>query len=321
MDQLLNEIRVAYVDVEINTMLGAVPDVTARRECAIRFNQSEDLFLELEAPILVPRFPIHHDVRRDEPGQIYLSSLREALSQAIALLPEVFNGLTYFFDPTEILKPRFYRLYKLEESIYLYILRLDLMFRSFEGEAVEQGTNDETPSYRTKRLFIESEIIPLEAVVWELGRAKAFKIKQLISNTWIGETGRGYLVHGIWMDADLSKFFTKLVAPDGTRMYPYYPLFCKYKTICAEAPYPSPDARKRLLPLLHRTIGFLTPEMDRIQQALKGGSFSETMPIFAELRDKMPAIWREQLSGMASKAYLNARDMKEVSLDFPDCKA
>ncbi|HET7838274.1 MAG TPA: hypothetical protein VFL04_00845, partial [Rectinemataceae bacterium] len=186
----------------------------------------------------------------------------------------------------------------------------------FLGEIVQPGTNDATPAYRTRRLFIESELIPLEAVMWELGRAKAFKVKQLVSNTWIGETGRGYLVRGIWMDNDLSKFFSKLVLPDGAKTYPFYPLFCKYKTICAETPQPGPEGRKRMLPLLHRAIGLLAPEMERIQNSLRSSPFSETMPEYAELRSRVPPNWREVLRGVSTRAYLNDRDMKEFSLEF-----
>ena len=33
--------------------------------------------------------------------------------------------------------------------------------------------------------------------------------------TWKGESGEGYMIHGIWMDADINKFFSKLVLPKG----------------------------------------------------------------------------------------------------------
>jgi hypothetical protein len=272
----------------------------------------------MESEIVVPRFPIHHDVRRDEPSALYAYALRDYVRQLVTILPEVFRGLTYFFDPSEPLRPRFYRLYKVEDAVYLFLLRIDLMFRHFQGEVVEPGSNDITPAYRTKRLFIESELIPLEAVMWELGRAKAFKVKQLVSNTWIGETGRGYLVHGIWMDSDLSKFFSKLILPEGAKTYPFYPLFCKYKTVCAEAAPPGPETRKRILPLLHRSIAFLVPEMEKIQNGLRNQPFSEAMPEFVEMRGRVPGAWREVFKGFSTRAYLDERDMKEFALDIAD---
>jgi hypothetical protein len=318
MDELLNEIRVVYPDAEINAVLAGIPEDARGARYDARYNHSEELFLQLGADIVMPRFPIHHDIRSELPSAPYAYALRELVRQLSSILPELFAGLTYYFDPSEPLKPHFYRLYKVEDEIYLYLLRIDLIFRHFQGEVIEAGTNDVTASFRTRRLFIESEFIPLEAVMWELGRARAFKVKQLVSNTWIGETGRGYLLHGIWMDSDLSKFFSKVMLPAGARTYPFYPLFCKYKTICAGAVPPSPERRKKILPLLHRSLGFFAPEMERIQAALKEGSFSEAMPEFAELRGRVPEAWREAVSGISVKAYLDERDAKEYAIEIDD---
>ena len=318
MDELLNEIRVVYPDAEINTVLSQIPERSISVSSAVRYNHSEELFLELGADITMPRFPIHHDIRSDVPSAPYAYALRDLVRQLAEVLPDVFRGLTYYFDPSEPLKPRFYRLYKAETSIYLFLLRIDLVFRHFQGEIVETATNDCTPAFRTRRLFMDSELIPLEAVMWELGRARAFKVRQLISYTWIGETGRGYFVHGVWMDGGLTRFFSKLFLPDGSRTYPWFPIFCKYKTICASVPSPGPEARKRVLPLLHRAISFLKPEMEKIQTALKSGEFSDQIPEFHELRLRVPSSWREVLGGYGTKAYLNQRDMKEYSLATPD---
>ncbi len=317
MEQLLNEIRIAYMDGEINQILGAIAEEAREGPLHTRYNSNEELFLELTEDIFVPRLPIHHDVRRPEPSAGYAASLRDVVRQLAAVLPSSFHGLTYYFDPADILKPCFYRLYKVEDATYLYLLRVDLGFRAFEAETLEPGTNDVTPAFRTRRLYAESELIPLEAVMWELGRARAFKIRQLVSNTWIGETGRGYLVRGVWMDAGLSKFFSKLFLPEGARTYPFYPFFCKYKTVCASAPSLAAAYRRRVLPLLHRAIGFLAPEMDHIQNALKGGEFSETMPLFVELKAKVPQAWKEVFHGFATRPYLNERDLKEYALEIP----
>jgi hypothetical protein len=315
MEQILNEIPVSYPDAAINGILASIPESARDVSCSVRYNHNEELFLGLGTSVLMPHFPIHHDIREDEPSAEYASAIRDLAGRLSELLPDVFRGLTYFFDPTEPLKPRFYRLYKVEDAIYLFLLRLDLVFRHFQGEVVEPGTNDVTPAYRTGRLYIESELIPLEGIQWDRGAPRSFKVRQLVSDTWIGETGRGYLQHGIWMDNDLTKFFTKLVLPEGVRVYPYYPLFCKYKTVCAQAAPPSPDRRKRLLPLLHRSIGFLTPEMGRIQASLKAKPFSDSLPEFVDLRGRVPPSWREVLSGIAVKSYLNDRELKEYALE------
>jgi hypothetical protein len=318
MDELLNEIRVIHLDAGIDRLLASIPAETSDYPCAAHYNHNEELFLELGTELVMPRFPIHHDMNVETPSEAYMQALRNLTGQLIGILPEVFRGLSYFFEPTEPLKPHFFRLYKVEDSIYLYLLRIDLLYRHFQGKIVEEGNNDTTPSFRTTRLFVESELIPLESVAWSLGRAKSFRVRQFISNTWIGETGRGYLIRGIWMDNDLSKFFSKIFLPEGSHTYPFYPVFCKYKTICAEAVPPGPARRKRMLPILHRAISLLSPEMERIQDSLRGGNFSESLPAFMELRKRVPPSWSESLRGIRVRSYLNEREMKEYALELDD---
>ncbi|TFG84194.1 MAG: hypothetical protein E4H20_03835 [Spirochaetales bacterium] len=321
MEQLLNEIRIAYIDSSVNELIPAIPVAASNAPYSMRFNQGEEFFVELDAPIMVPRLPIHHDVRKAIPDAQYIRSIRDVVKQLAESLPECFIGLTYFFDPAENLKPCFYRMFKVDDDIYLYLLRIDLLPRPFEVETISPGTNDFTAAYSTKKLFLESELIPLEAVMWESGRVKAFRIRQLISQTWIGETGKGYLLRGIWMDSDLSKFFTKLFVPTGKRLYPYYPLFCKYKTLCATVPVLSPDGRRKMVPLLHYAVRNLTPEIENIQNTLKNASFSEILPEFVAMRKKIPETWKSQLNDFSVSSYLNAREQKEYALDYADNKA
>jgi hypothetical protein len=320
MEQLLNEIRISYIDPGINQLLGEAPEKAGNSPYAMRFNQSEEYFIEFDTPLIIPHFPIHHDIRRPIPDADYAHTLKDVIKQLVAMLPDCFSGLTYFFDPAEILKPCFYRLYKVGEETYLYLLRIDLLAKPFEAEIIERGTNDTTQAYSTHRLYLESELIPLEAVMWEAGKVKAFRIKQLISQTWIGESGKGYLVRGIWMDTDLSKFFTRLFVPAGRKIYPYFPLFCKYKTICGFSPILSSEGRRTIFPLLHNAIKFLVPEIEGIQEALKNEDFSATMPNFTALREKVPESWMMPLKHFSVEAYLNEREHKEYALHHVDTK-
>jgi len=317
MESILNEIRLAYSDPAVNALVSGVSEKAMDVPFKTRFGQNEEYFLELPTEIEIPHFPIHHDVRQARPSTIYLESLRSVVRQLVQLLPSTFRDLSHLFDPTETLKPGFYHLYKIQESIYLYVLRLDILNRPLETTLLEAGTNDIIPSYRTRRLYLESELIPLDSIEWENNRIRAFPVRQLISNTWIGETGKGYQVRGIWMDADLSKFFSKLFLPDGKRVYPFLPFFCKYKTVCAFVPIPEAPSRKKALPLLHRALDFLKPEMERIQNLLKESAFSETNEDFRKLRDQIPLSWRELYREVSVSPYLNARDMKEYELVFP----
>lgn len=317
MEAVLNEIRLGYSDPQINALAASASEDARDSLYGMKFSQNEEYFLELPRDIEVPRFPIHHDVRLRNPSEAYLEPLRATLRQLAILLPGTFRDLTHLFDPADILKPAFFHLYKVQESIYLYVLRIDLLNRALETELVEPGSNEETPAYRTRRLYLESELIPLEGIEREEGRVRAFRIHQLVSNTWIGETGKGYQLRGIWMDADLSKFFSKLFLPEDKRVYPFLPFFCKYKTVCSFVPVPEGSARKKALPVLHRALGFLGPEMERIQDILKGSSFSESNEEFRELRGRIPPAWKELYREVSIYPYLNARDQKEFELEYP----
>ncbi|GAB1484011.1 hypothetical protein MASR2M78_28280 [Treponema sp.] len=160
------------------------------------------------------------------------------------------------------------------------------------------------------------EAIPLASVVSELGKVVSFQVRQTISQTWIGETGKGYMVRGIWMDSELSKFFTKLFLPAGKRSYPYYPFTCKYKTVCLNILDPSPEDRRRLLPVLHNSLAFLIPEMERIEAGLKAISFSESLPIFTELKAKVDKSATEIWKSLLLTPYLNKNEQKEFRVEF-----
>jgi hypothetical protein len=315
MELLANEIRIAYSDKTINDLLSGLR-TGADLPFSMHFNQNEEFFLQLMKEYVVPSFTIHHDVRNSVPRVDYIYALKEVLVQLTEQLPSAFAGLSYYFDSSEILKPTFYRLYKVGDDIYAYFLKIDLLFRGQDHESIKPGSNDSTPVYRSARLYIESEFIPLDAVMSEMGKIVALKVRQLISQTWIGETGKGYLVRGIWMDNDLTKFFSKLFFPAGKRLYPFYPFFCKYKTICQMVPDLSAEGKKRALPLLHRALQFLIPEMDRIQRTLKDSSFAETLPTFQEMRARVPKYWGEAWGSVAVTPYLNKNDMKEFKLEF-----
>ena len=313
MEQISNEIRVKYSDAAINAILGSVGEET--RPVSRHFNQSEDFFLQLEGEYSVPHIPIHHDVRISVPGDGYLATLRVLTKEIVNLAPQVLKGLTYFFDPAEILRPCFFQIYRVEGSYYLYLLRMDFAMRAADATVRERGTNDMTPSYSSRRLFLEDTIVPLEGVERDDDAAKAFRIRETISQTWIGEQGRGYFVQGIWMDADLTKFFTKLFLPPNKKSYPYYPYVCKYKTVCHSVVTLSPEGRTRTLPHLHRVLQFLLPHLEEIQTEMKGRTFSEELKCFRALKARVPPAWYDIWANLRVEAYLNAADMREFKVE------
>jgi len=308
-----NEIRVRYSDAAINAILESIGDES--RPTGRYFSQSEDFFLELEGEYSVPHLPIHHEVRLSVPSDQYLSTLKNVLEQIRALAPQVLKDLSYFFDPSEILRPCFFQIFRVEDVSYLYLLRIDFMMRATYATVQERGTNDMTPWYTSRKLFLEDTIVPLEDVVRDNGVATLFRVRETISQTWIGEQGRGYFVQGIWMDADLTKFFTKLFLPPNKKTYPYYPYLCKYKTVCQSVVTLSPDGRKKTIPLLHRALQFLLPHLERIQAEMKDRNFSEELECFRELKAKVPLAWYEPWKSLHVEAYLNKVDMREFKIE------
>jgi hypothetical protein len=312
-EQSSNELRVGYADPSVNGLLEEID--TAPRSFGRHFSHSEDFFLLLDDVFTVPHFQIHHDVREQKPSPEYSTGLKAVMEQIVRLAPQVLRELTYFFDPAEILRPCFYRVYRIEETHYLYLLRVDLMARPAEGEVIERGTNDITPLYRTRKLFLEPTVIPLEGVTLSGARVSGFRIRQTVSQTWIGEFGRGYFQQGIWMDSDLTRFFTRLFVPPRLKTYPYFPFLCKYKTVCQSLINLSPEERSDSVPLLHRSLQFLLPVMDRIQEEIKGQSFSEQLDSYRELKQKVPDSWYDAWRNLRIESYLNDAEMKEYRVE------
>lgn len=316
MELLTNTIQINHIDKEINSVIDKISTMNTNG-CAFGrcFSYKEEFFLSLKEEFTVPHFTIHHDVRLKKPEKQYINSIKEFLNQLLPLVPQVFMELIYFFNPGEILRPSFFKLYKVENTSYLYILQLDLLFKANYARIFESGNNDLTPLYKTNNLFIDAAFIPLSEVVVDKGKIEAFKIKQTISETWIGEHGRGYLVKGIWIDDELTKFFTKLFLPKGKNIYPYYPFLCKYKTICQSVIYLSPEQRKKTLPYLHRAYQFLFPVMREIEKVMKNNRFSENLTLFQELKKKLPDYWNNLFNNLEVTAYLNENDMKEFKIE------
>ena len=316
MEQLLGEIALNYTDDAVNSVLRTAESSSGA--FTRHFNQSEDFFLRVPKPFIVPNFPIHHDVREHRPSRGYVRAIRQFVEGIVGQLGPMFQGLAYYFDPAEILRPSFFRLYRIREQSYLYMLRVDLTFKPMIHEVVEKGSNDVTPSYSSHDLFVEADFIPLDEVMRDGDSITGFKISQSVSQTWIGETGRGYFVQGIWLDHELTKFLSKLFLPQDKRVYPYYPVNCKYRAICHSDLGLTPDRRKRWLPVLHLAREFLYPYMEQIQDALREQEFSESLAAFTELKKRIPLRWQEAFRPLSVRRYLNDAEQREFVVEFQD---
>lgn len=312
MEELSNVIQIQYADRDINKLLEEIPAKTS--SYTKHFTSNEDFFIKLADEFIVPHFPIHHDVRKTHPEKNYLKSLNELFNQLFSFIPELFSGLIYFFNPGEILRPCFFKLYKMKKKEYLYLLCLDLLYKAQYHRIERRGDNDVTPEYRTNALFLQSNFLPIKEVIVKQGKVEALVINQTISETWIGEQGRGYLLKGIWIDDELSRFFTKLFLPPGKRIYPYYPFLCMYKTLCCNIINPGVKERDLMLPYLHSAIKFLSPYMRKIEKALKNTLFSEDLPLFKEIKALVPPGWG-LFKNIRVEAYLNQNDLKEYRIE------
>jgi hypothetical protein len=308
-----NRIQAGVSDAGLNALLAGGPE--GERPLSRHFSQTEEFFVRTGDEYRVPRLAIHHDVRRPEPDPGYLARLAEVLGQLLQLAPQLWRGLTWLFDPAEVLRPCFFQVHRLGERRYLYLLRLDLAYRPQSHRVLERGDNDLSPAYSTRELYLESSLLPLQGVETENGRLEGLLIDQAISNTWVGETGRGYFVQGIWMDNDLTRFFSRLLLPSGLRTYPYFPYLCRYRTLCRSLIRFSEAEREAALPQLERAYGFLKPVMGRVESALKGREFSEDNPVFRELKSRIPESWYLPWEGLRVEAYLNEDDHKEYRIE------
>jgi hypothetical protein len=195
------------------------------------------------------------------------------------------------------------------------MLTVDLFYRPQEHVVIEKGSNDRTARYSSCSLFLEGLFIPLDRTAQDNNEGQRFRIKQTLSDTWIGETGRGYFTKGIWMDDDLTKFFTKLLVPKGVRIYPFYPFVCRYKTICESITDLDPGYRDASLSHLTKALEFLSPFMKDIQEQLRDAEFSEETAFFQNLKKVVPDYWKRVFQGIKIEAYLNQNDMREFRVE------
>lgn len=316
MEKRQKKIELNYTIPGLNRFLKELPAEGPR--FTRHYDQGEDFFLKLPEPLVIPSLQIHHDISRKEPESDYKERIEDLIRRTGELIPGVIKDLSYFFDPAEIHKPSFFQVYRYKESYFLYLLRLDLMMRPGYGEVLTPGTNDKTPEYRTDRLYLERSLIPLDTVEQNNGRMAALFLKQLFSETWVGQQGKGYFASGIWIDREISRFLTALFLPEKKRYYPYFAFTCEHKTVTFLPLALDSRGRKAQLPLFQAALQFITPQTARLESALREQEFDKEMPLYRELKPLLPEAFYEPWDGLNVTIYLNEKEMKEFSLDDID---
>lgn len=269
------------------------------------FNQGEDQFILLDTPLQVLALPIHHNLDNPQPPKGYREAIHDLVSFLAKHTPQLITQTRWTFDPRTIHTPTFYRVEEYEGQAYLYMVLIDLTCRALEAEIIEPGTNDRTHAYRTNKLYFECDYFPLNGL-----DPDSLVLNQTIPVTWKGESGEGYMVHGIWMDSDINKFFTKLVLPTGKRNHPYYPITCKQHCVSMNAYGMDSPA------LLHKIRPFIEGNLDRILQELQHSPFSETSLLYNEIKASFPDKLGKRWENLNVIPSLNERDEKEYSIEF-----
>lgn len=286
-------------------------------EYSAHFSQTEEFFIQLEDEIQIPRLPIHHDVRKMRPDPEMEDALSEAIGTAISAVPGLFRGMNCFFLPQDPIKPGFYSLSRFQGKLYMILIRLDLSFRPNQFVITKPGTNDISSAYNCRRLYMEADILPVGELIKGDDRLHdQAVITRSISDTWIGESGRGYLIQGIWIDRDITKFLSKAVSPLNARMYPYFPLNCKYQAICHNLVQVLPERRKEIVPKLHNFRILLKDYIGAIQKVLKTATFNNDLPLLKEIQQKIPRSWNEYLENVRLEPYLNENSQKEFRVHY-----
>ena len=302
-------ISVAVSDEGINHSLPSVTELPG--SYTRHFTNEEQFFLKFQRALTVPSFPIHHDIRNPRPQAGYPELVRSVVEQITPQAPDLLAGLRYFFDPGDIGRPAFYLRINQSEGSFLFLVRLDLRFRPSVHEVIEAGTNDQGPVYRTNELPLEVDILPLSR-----NDDESMLIQEVFSETWVGETGRGYFVQGIWIDRDLTRFLSTAVTPRGHRIYPYFPVTCKYRSLGLSLVEFDAEKRGGYVELLADIYATIAPRAREIEAALREQDYDPSLPLLEEMRDAMPPELTEPWRRFSTRPYLNDRDMREFALEI-----
>ena len=313
MDQILNVISISQTYNEINKI---IENCKEQNPYTMHFSQNEDFFLKIKKTIRIPHFKVHHDIKNPYPDDEYMTNLISIMKELLPFISCVVADTVYFFDPAEPLRPVFYKLYNFEERYYLYLVRLDLSFRPHDCKILEKGNNDITHKFSAENIFLDIDILPVEKLAKRDINTTDYFIKQSISQTWIGETGRGYFIQGIWMDNELTKFFTNIFLPENMLSYPYYPFICKYRTLIHFPLRFAPLYREKHISILDRSYNCLLPFMREIEKVFKDFVFNKEMDIYKNIKEKIDTNWYNDFSSLKIDRYLNSSGMKEYEISI-----
>lgn len=246
--------------------------------------QGDKVCYTLAEPIRILSFPIHHDYRDPNPHPVYHEAITNMFSQFKLQLPFSLPMLQWGFDPRKILQPTLYHEIEHQGNRFLFVVQFDLSFRSYWHRSLRRGDNNWTTEYETRRVMMSFDFLPLDL---KLSDSNDYYVHQFFDSTWIGEEGRGYYLQGIWMDDDLTEFFSLFLMPDLEAYYPFFPLRCRYQSLSANTWKLSHDGVPKLLEFLTPIMSIPKSSLKEIQQQLKKSDSKQRAQLAQTYRSKL----------------------------------
>lgn len=275
-----------------------------------RFTQEEDFFLTLDRPYVVEPFEIHHNVRVPRPSERYQKAMRALVAAWATLVPGVFTGLSWYFQPDDLFHPLFLQPLVSRGKRFLFVLRPDLTFRGRRGDILEPGGNDLTPRFSTRQLFLEAEVVPLAS--WETRpEGRVLNLARLFENTFVGEKGLGYLRTGQWIDREISRLLSRAALAAGVRFFPFQPLRCHRATLAVGCADLTETGRKHAAATLELAWTLVSPWAETVQRTLKTDPYRDDHPLILQLRERWNHALEDRWGPIRIEPYLNEFDQKE----------
>ena len=307
---------IGNTDDELNNLLASTSASMAAYRCY--YSENEEMFLRFERPFMVPSLPVHHNIYKPKPVQVYTDAILTIAKGILQSLPGLLSGLKYYFDPVNFHYATFYNLSMVGKSYYVYHLKINVAFDPRYNRAAGERINDFFPAFETNAFRIEADIIPIKKRGYING-VPALLIDENISDTWVGEQGRGYPARGIWIDREVNKFFSRLFIEDNKRIYPFYPLTCKYRTICQSLNVFSQEARMQRLEAHHLIRNFIVKYLPDIEAALSRKEFSQDIEVYKRIKEQIPKNLTNIWTATSVSMHLNAEGMREYYVEDTLC--
>jgi hypothetical protein len=139
-----------FSDSDINRKLRKIDPGTST--FTRHFSQNEEFFIRLPRPVEIESFPVHHDLADHKPHPRQRNAVRSLVDQLLDVDSSLLDGLTHLFDPSANQLPAFFRLYRMGDVTFLYLLRMDLTYRPRRSQLIKRTSSAETALYDHRSL-------------------------------------------------------------------------------------------------------------------------------------------------------------------------